>query len=191
VGSLPRLLRPTLESFAGQPGSLLRPPSPLGGGRGEGRLRIGISWRTFQPKVRSELARRKSASLAVFAPLARELHLVDLQYGDTAAEREAFAAAGGHLERIEGLDLFNDLDGLMGAIEACDAVVTTSNVTAHLAGAIGKRTLVVFPHGRPPFHYWASPHDRSLWYPSVELVTGPELDTWEKAFARAHERLLG
>jgi ADP-heptose:LPS heptosyltransferase len=141
--------------------------------------------------VRGELGKRKSSSLAAFLPLSRDFHLVDLQYGDTADERSAFAAAGGQLERIEGLDLFNDLDGLFAAIEACDAVVTTSNVTAHLAGAIGKRTLVMFLHGRPPFHYWASPHGGSLWYPSVEIVTGREIETWDQALDKAHERLRG
>src|SRR5205085_5479748 len=155
----PRLLRQTLESFEGQPPNLLVAPA-----RAEGRsagshsaLRIGISWRTFQPKVRGELGKRKSSTLAAFLALSQAARLVDLQYGDTAEERDAFAQAGGDLERIEGLDLFNDLDGLLGAIEGCDAVVTTSNVTAHLAGSIGKRTLVMFLHGRPPFHYWSSP----------------------------------
>jgi tetratricopeptide (TPR) repeat protein len=193
VGSLPRLLRRSRQSFAAQPAALLRAgedmASRLRGG--DRRMLIGISWRSFQPRVRGELGRRKSAPLAAFAALAREARLLDLQYGDTAAEREEFARSGGRLERVEGLDLFNDLDRLLAAIAACDAVITTSNVTAHLAGAIGKRTLVVFLHGRPPFHYWASPGPRSLWYPSVEIVTGPELDTWDKAFARAHELVRG
>ena len=76
--------------------------------------------------------------------------------------------------------------------QACDAVVTTSNVTAHLAGAIGKRTLVVFLHGRPPFHYWASP---TAAQPLVSV--GRDRDrrasstTWDQALARAHELLRG
>lgn len=191
AGSLPRLLRRTLESFDGQPQRLLVPPAPgeVRTERRSGRLRIGISWRTFQPRVRGELSRRKSASLAAFLELSKEADLVDLQYGDTAHERDEFEKAGGRLERIAGLDLFNDLDGLLGAIEGCDVVVTTSNVTAHLAGAIGKRALVMFLHDRAPFHYWASPSGRSLWYPSVELVTAPGLDTWEKALAEARRRL--
>lgn len=199
VGSLPRLLRPTLESFSAQPRSilaadpvrlrqyesLLRPDATA-----QGKL-IGISWRSFQPKVRGELGKRKSAPLEAFRVLGEKARLLDLQYGDTAAEREAFALAGGQLERVEGLDLFNDLEGLLAAIEACDAVVTTSNVTAHLAGALGKRTFVVFLRGRPPFHYWSSPDGRCLWYPSVELVSGPAIDTWEKALAEVHGRLFG
>ena len=120
--------------------------------------------------------------------LSQRARLLDLQYGDTAAERAAFIAAGGRLERLDDLDLFNDLDGLLAAIAVCDLVVTTSNVTAHLAGALGKRTLVVFLSARPPFHYWSSPQPRSLWYPSVEIVTAPGLDTWERAFERVRER---
>jgi tetratricopeptide (TPR) repeat protein len=198
VGSLPRLLRPALESFATQPASILaadparaqeyaRLLRPAGGGK----LLVGISWRSFQPRVRGELGKRKSAPLEAFGALADGARLLDLQYGDTAAEREAFASGGGHLERVEGLDLFEDLDGLLAAIEACDAVVTTSNVTAHLAGALGKRTFVVFLRGRPPFHYWSSPNARCLWYPSVELVSGATVETWEKALAEVHGRLFG
>jgi ADP-heptose:LPS heptosyltransferase len=113
---------------------------------------------------------------------------VDLQYGDTAAERAAFAADGGRLERIEELDLQEDLDGLLALIEACDLVVTTSNATAHLAGAIGKETLLVYLSGNTPFHYWMPKADgASLWYPSVRIVTGAALDTWARAFGRVQE----
>jgi hypothetical protein len=199
VGSLPRLLRPALESFSSQPRSLLAADPArarqyadlLRPGGASGAKLIGISWRSFQPRVRGELGRRKSAPLEAFRALGEQARLLDLQYGDTSAEREAFAGAGGRLERVDGLDLFDDLDGLLAAIEACDAVVTTSNVTAHLAGALGKPTYVVYLRGRPPFHYWSSPDGRCLWYPSVELVSGPGIDTWEKALAEVHGRLFG
>ena len=71
IGSLPRLLRQTLESFQNQPPNLL-----CGGGGArhrsagaQSRPRIGISWRTFQPKVRGELGQRKSSTLAAFLAL--------------------------------------------------------------------------------------------------------------------------
>ena len=200
VASLPRLLRPALDSFERQPASILvADPGRVAGYRGRlaideggapGRQQvIGVSWRSFQPKARGELGRRKSSSLQSLHALSQRARLLDLQYGDTAAERAAFAQAGGRLERFDDLDLFNDLDGLLAAIAACDLVVTTSNVTAHLAGALGKRALVVFLAAKPPFHYWASPHARSLWYPSVEIVTDPGLDTWERAFERVLDLL--
>ena len=197
LGSLPRLLRPSRESFAAQPGRLLA-ADPARAARYRERLSaqgvktVAISWRSFQPKARAHLQRKKSSHLEAFAALARraDLRLVDLQYGDTAAEREAFARAGGHLARIDELDLFNDLEGVLAAIEACDVVLTTSNVTAHFAGALGKRTLLVYLAANAPFHYWmAGPGGRSLWYPSVEIVTAPELDTWDKVLARAAQVL--
>ena len=196
LGSLARLVRSDAASFIRQPRALLQPdPDRVARYRTElgpsGKV-LGISWRSFQPKARGKLQRDKSAPLAAFGLLSRRpgVRLLDLQYGDTADERDAFARAGHSLERLEGLDLFGDLDGVMAAIAACDVVVTTSNVTAHLAGAIGKRTLLVYLRGAPPFHYWAPASDgHSLWYPSVEIVSGPALDTWERALARVDERL--
>jgi len=196
LGSLPRLLRPDAASFERQPRALLTAdPQRVEGYRKQlgssGRV-IGISWRSFQPKARGRVGRDKSAPLESFKVLSGRngVRLLDLQYGDTAAEREAFGRAGGVLERIGGLDLFNDLEGVMAAIAACDVVVTTSNVTAHLAGAIGKRTLLVYLRAQPAFHYWvpdATGHTR--WYPSVEVVSAPSVETWTQAFALVDERL--
>jgi tetratricopeptide (TPR) repeat protein len=195
IGSLPRLLRPTLASFVRQPRALLaadaqRAREYRSRSSRRGETLIGISWRSFQPKGRAHVARKKSAPLAAFMKLSTSpgVRLLDLQYGDTREERGEFARAGGKLGRLDELDLFNDLDGVLAAIAACDLVVTTSNVTAHLAGALGKRTLLVYLGGHSPFHYWVpGSNGRSPWYPAVEIVTGPDLDTWDKALDRVHE----
>jgi hypothetical protein len=153
---------------------------------------VGISWRSFQPKIRGIVQRRKSASLSQFMALSQrdDLRLLDLQYGDTLAEREAFAAEGGRLDRVEGLDLFNDIDGVLAAVEACDLVITTSNVTAHFAGTLGKETWLLYVGGVPPFHYWTTDDSgRCLWYPSVRIVTGSELRTWPALFEHVASRL--
>jgi ADP-heptose:LPS heptosyltransferase len=79
---------------------------------------------------------------------------------------------------------------VLAAIEACDVVVTTSNVTAHLAGALGRETLLVYLRANPTFHYWVPGEDgRSLWYPSVRVVTDASIDSWEAALARVDELL--
>jgi Flp pilus assembly protein TadD len=188
------LLRPSPESFAGQPRAFVA--ADVDRARHfrsivavPGRRVIGISWRSFQPKGRAYVESRKSAPLAAFEPLAArgDLRLVDLQYGDTAGERGRFR---GELARIEGLDLFNDLEGVLAAIEACDVVVTTSSVTAHLAGAAGKPTLLVYLRGLPPFHYWATDAEgRCLWYPSLRIATVEPTATWEQAIERVDELL--
>ncbi len=198
LGSLPRLLRPSLESFEAQPRALLAADAARAAAfrerlAGTGVRVIGISWRSFQPKTRGYVQAKKSAPLEAFMELSGrdDLRLLDLQYGDTAAERDAFAAQGGRLTRLADLDLFNDLDGVLAAIEACDLIVTTSNVTAHLAAVLAKRTLLVYLADNPPFHYWVTDAaGRCLWYPSVHIVTGRELDSWDKAFARMMEIVL-
>ena len=190
------MLRPTRESFEAQPRAFLAADAERARGYRErlavdGRRIVGLSWKSFQPKHRAAMGARKSAPLDAFTPLAArpDLRLVDLQYGDTREERARFA---GDLTRLEELDLFNDLDGLLAAIEACDVMVTTSSVTAHLAGALGKRTLLIFLAGLAPFHYWTQVGGRhSLWHPSVEIVSDATLDTWPRLVARIDEILRG
>ena len=125
----------------------------------------------------------------------RERHLGVLQglTGEEAAMRhpqawQAFKARHpGLLVRIEELDAFNDFEALAVAIEACEAVVSVSNATAHFAGALGQRTFLVHPGGKPPFHYWVTGSDaHSTWYPSVEVVTGPD---WGAAMEAAVSRV--
>jgi hypothetical protein len=196
MADIAAMLRPTRESFAAQPRALLAADGARTRGYREhlasnGRRIVGISWKSFQPKDRAAMGARKSAPLDAFASLAArpDLRLVDLQYGDTREERGRFA---GELARLEELDLFNDLDGLLAAIEACDVMVTTSSVTAHLAGALGKRTLLIFLAGLAPFHYWTQVGGRhSLWYPSVEIVSDPSLDAWPRVLARVDEIVRG
>jgi tetratricopeptide (TPR) repeat protein len=187
VASLPGLLRLALDDFARRPERLLAADAARAAAmraqlapRGE-RL-VGISWRSFQPRTRRLLERKKSAPLESFLAVSRmaNVKLVDLQYGDTTSERAAFGAVGGRLARLDGLDLFNDLDGVLAAIAACDLVVTTSNVTAHLAGALGKETWLVYLGAQAPFFYWVPGSDgRSLWYPSVRIVTDAGWKRWE------------
>ena len=58
----------------------------------------------------------------------------------------------------------NDIDGLAALMTACDAVVTVSNTTAHLAGALGRPTWVMVPHGHARIWYWFRDRRESPWY---------------------------
>jgi len=197
IGSLGAVFRADVASFALQPASLLaadatRTATIRDACREPGRRLVGISWRSFQPHGRGVLQRRKSASLMEFLALSKreDLTLLDLQYGDTDAERDAFIEAGGRVRRVEGLDLFSDIDGVLAAIEACDLVITTSNVTAHFAGALGKEAWLVYLAAIPPFHYWsADATGRCLWYPSLRIVTAEAMRTWRDLFAKVDRDL--
>jgi tetratricopeptide (TPR) repeat protein len=200
IATLPLLLlRRSLDDFSRQPAALLQADAVRAADyRGRlhepGRRVVGISWRSFQPKARGYVQRKKSMDLELFRALSQrsDLRLLDLQYGDTLAERERFAASGGRLVHIGDLDLFNDIDGVLAAVQACDVIVTTSNVTAHYAGVLGKPALLFYLAANPPFHYWVpDASGRCLWYPSVRIVTDRAIDTWPKALQRIDELLHG
>ena len=195
LGSLAALLRRSRASFDAQPRALLAPdPARVDAMRaalGAGPA-IAISWRSFQNAGRRHIGSRKSIPLECFAALVGAgVRLVDLQYGEVSAERDDFDRAHlGLRVEVPGLDPRNDLEGILAALAACDLVITSSNVTAHFAGAIGKRAWLVYLAANPPFHYWAPRDDgRSLWYPSVEVLTSPQWSRWEEAFEAIAERL--
>lgn len=186
AGSLPRLFRSSRESFSSQSRLLLAALPQRAGHyrerlaeRGPG-LKVALSWRSKNTQVR--LGPGKSVPFAAFAPLLRlpGVQFVNAQYGDTGAERHAAASATGtQLLHFDEVDYYNDLEELLAILDACDLLITTSNATAHLAGALGKRTWLLFLADRAPFYYWAhGGSHRSLWYPAVEIVSAPALVDW-------------
>ena len=45
------------------------------------------------------------------------------------------------IKNEHGIDLYNNIYGLAQLINECDVIVTTSNLNAHIAGALGKKTI--------------------------------------------------
>lgn len=196
AGSLPGLFRRSKASFARQPQRLLHAlperrahyrdrMDALGPG-----LKVAFAWQSTRGGPRSL---SKGTALMQFAPLLPlpGVHFVDVQYGDTRAER-------GEVERIHGVrllhfdevDYYNDLENVLAILEACDLLITTSNANAHFAGALGKPVWLLYPAERPPFHYWA--HDgshRCLWYPSVEIISASHLTDWPQLVDHVKQRL--
>lgn len=188
--SLGRFFRNSVESFVAQPHRLLR-ADPLACSNARYKLRpkgksVAISWRSFHPAINIAKQTQKSAELidflAIGSGLRPDLHLVSVQYGDVEKEIEA-AGLGVHAD--PDLDCFNNIEGVLARIDACDVVVTTSNVTAHFAGALGKETYLIYRRGNPPFFYWQpGTNGRSLWYPSVRIVSGEDMVTWADCIAK-------
>lgn len=149
---------------------------------GDGRRLIGLSWQSRNPK----LGQAKTARLHDFASVLRipNGRFIDLQYGDTLAEREAVRQdLGLQVERVEDVDNFNDIDALAALISACDLVLTVSNTTAHLSGALGKPTWVLVPSGSARFWYWFRDREDSPWYPRVRITRQARGQTWADLIA--------
>lgn len=143
----------------------------------------GLAWKSANKRIGDE----KSIALRDLEPLLTTagITFVNLQYGDVDSEiDDAARDLGTIVHQARDVDVFNDIDGLLSLIAACDIVLTTSNVTAHLAGAIGKKAAVLVPTGKGRIWYW---HDQpeSLWYPSLRLFSQAEDWNWEPAISAA------
>ena len=102
------------------------------------------------------------------------------QYGDTSIEKENLQYNYQiDIHSLENLDKFNQIDSLASLIDACDLIVTTSNVTAHISGALGKKTFLLLPYNaKSSIWYWMHNKVRSLWYPTVKIYRADKMATW-------------
>lgn len=191
VGSLGAIFRPGATSFAAHPGSVLIPDRERARQVRElrpfrNRKVCGLSWMSINAQVGDD----KSMPLERM----RELLMLDgfgflnLQYGDVSGEvARTCALTDAPIETVPGIDLFGDIDGLAALIEACDIVVTISNSTAHLAGAMGKPVLLLVPRFTGRMWYWNTlPGDaHPPWYPSVRLLRQHRQGDWSMPLQEA------
>ena len=119
-----------------------------------------------------------------------DITFVDLQYTDTADERAEFKKKYGvEILKLEEIDNFDDIDGLASLIDACDFVVSVSNTTVHIAGAIGKETYLMLPLGRGRLWYWSKEEEQSVWYKSIQIIEQDEIGSWDSVIKRIKKKL--
>lgn len=152
------------------------------------KLICGISWISKS----SAIGGNKSVKLKDLRPLLELPHadFIDLQYGDTSAERqEMLDSAGLRIRKVEEIDNFSDLDGLAALIAACDIVISVSNTTAHLALALGKPVFVMVPSATETLWYWHIESETSPWYPTARLFRQEKGGHWDGVIARVGQAL--
>ncbi|MBL8697258.1 MAG: tetratricopeptide repeat protein [Alphaproteobacteria bacterium] len=191
--SLGRGLRPDLAAFPRHAGYLAADPRRVSelrqryAGGTTDRL-VGISWCSGARRH----AESKSTDIADWAPILRVpgLRFVSLQYGSDA-EMLARARIRAGVEVIDDpeVDQLRDLDTYAAQVAAMDHVVTISNTTAHLAGALGRPTTVLLPRDRGLLWFWFTERPDSPWYPSLTLLRQTVAGRWDDVVAAAAARL--
>ena len=171
IGSLPRFFRTSSESFSRTSGGYLchdkkrsnqlRQKLLMGGKK---RL-IGISWMTTS-KTQTSTKRNISLSVLAQALDGTKIQLVCLQYGDVSEEIDVLKTKFGiDIVQVSEINNRHDIDDLASLIMACDEIVSTTNATVHLAGALGADVKVLLPF--PSRWIWGRDQSRSYWYSSV------------------------
>ena len=74
-------------------------------------------------------------------------------------------------------------------IEACDFVITCSNVNAHISGALNKKTYLLLPKGKGRLWNWSEKNGKSFWYPSINIFQQKVFNRWEEPIEKLKERL--
>ena len=151
IGSLPCIFRTSLESFKKTSNGYLRHEEAKTKKlrqtilAGEEKTLIGISWRTNSQTRDASIRNIELADLAQNLDSANT-QLVCLQYGDVDDQiNQVKTDFGIKITQISEIDNFSDIDGLASLIMACDQIVSMTNATIHLAGALGANVKVLLP----------------------------------------------
>jgi tetratricopeptide (TPR) repeat protein len=187
MGSLPRFLRPTRDHFPKRDRFLVPDPNLIAQWRdrfeslGPG-LKIGISWRAGGKPLER---RKRSTPLELWASIfaARNVHFINLQYGDSIDDAaEVYEQFGLKLHDWEQGDPLIDMDSFAAKIAALDLVISVGNATVHLAGSVGTPAWTLLP--MIPSWRWMVRGDKSPWYSSVRLFRQPSRNDWPPVFDR-------
>lgn len=147
--------------------------------------KVGIAWFSINKNRRQRIA-----DLDYWKPILTndKICLVDLQYGNRQDEREAAA-------RKFDIDIFHDdtidswasLDDFAAQVAALDMVISISNTTVHVAGALGVPCWTVLP--TMPDWRWFLDREDTPWYANMRLFRQRRRDDWAEVLARVGRAL--
>lgn len=151
-----------------------------------GRRYVGLSWLSHSHYNGAS----KSIPLAMLDPILQTPDTVFIcsQYGEGALELAEHARQRGYLVHVDtSCNALSDLEVAAAQLAALDELVSVSNASVHLAGALGVKTHVLV--GRRPVWHWFLQGTQSLWYPDVMLYRQIYLDSWAEPIAKIAEEL--
>lgn len=195
VGHLGAVLRRTFEDFPSRPKLLKADAERTAALRkryqdaAPGHLIVGISWRSKSPRVEDA----KTIPLETWRPVLKApgITFVSLQYGDTKEEvARARRDYGVHLLVDGEIDPLVNLDDFAAQVAAMDLVISSSNTTVHVAGALGRPVWALVPSNHGRLWYWFLERSTSPWYPSARLFR-QDLDAgWQPVLAAAANEIV-
>ena len=180
MGSLPKYLRPSLESFHNAKKLVLKVDENKSNQIRHQLLDnkfkkiIGISWKSESTTIKNKSLSLETFVLGIYSP---NIKFVCLQYGQVKEEIQNIKAKYGiEIYEMEDIDKFNDIDSLAALIQACDDVVSIGNVTVALAGAIGCNCKALMVKNNA--WWWGNDDKNSYWYPKIKVFKQKKHAEW-------------
>ena len=189
MGSLGRWLRPNVDSFRQKANSYLQAcPEKTSAFRekykklADSKLLIGISWKSanqYTGKDKSTLLDDWTSILSQ-----QDCYFINLQYGNVGREIKEYCADKNNVfmyveEEIAPLE---SLDDFAAQASALDLIISTSNTTVHMAGALGKSVWTLLPY--IPDWRWMLDQEDTLWYPKMKLFRQHKIGDWSGVFTQ-------
>jgi hypothetical protein len=150
------------------------------------KFKVGIAW---QGNPHHEWDRFRSIRLSHFERLLLPgVRLVSLQRGPGLEQIKEFQTiTGGRLEVPLDAGAPDQMGDVAALMELMDLVVTVDSATAHLAGALGRRTWVALAQAAD--WRWMTRRKDTPWYPTVRLFRQDRVGSWDAVFERMREFL--
>ncbi len=143
------------------------------------KFTCALSWKSSNPKYGMD----KSIPVAGLYNSLKDLNLsfINIQYQSQIKEPHNCNELNIHgLLNFDNLDAYKDIDKLTSIIDACDITITSSNLNAHIAGALNKPTFLLAPKSRGRIWYWHR-EEYSCWYPSIQMFFQSNDFSWDQA----------
>lgn len=141
---------------------------------------IGLSWMSEN----KDWGDNKSMDISLLRPLIEksEYNFINLQYGEIKNQINKYSKSFNiDIKNEHGIDVYNNIYGLAQLINECDIIVTISNLNAHIAGSLGKKTFLLLPKSNGKMWYWTEEEDVSNWYPSVTVIRQNKNESWKES----------
>ena len=148
---------------------------------------IGIAWRSVKPAHHGSF----EAPILRWGPVLRQkrFSFISLQYGDTAADIAAAAAAfGTRIHQDPEVDYDGDLQAAAAQIAAVDAVVSIASAPVTMAHGLNRPTWAVLRRSQEDWRYRIDACD-TPWLPRCRAFWPRTAENWSEVLAAAAEDL--
>jgi tetratricopeptide (TPR) repeat protein len=192
IGSLPRFLRPTIDSFPPRTAYLKADAERVDYWRsrvnllGAG-LKVGICWRSG---LTTGERRKYYSELSQWGDILGMpgVHFVNLQYGECAQELQvAQDSFGVQITNFAEIDLREDIDDSGALMASLDLVISAATAVSEIAGALGIASYRLNSFGKQ----WEvlGRSDFMPWHPNTRLFDQANAGDWDTQLALVAQAL--